>query len=455
MLSRGLADVEVVLISLILREENRGEALKKVIVLQRLYDNAFMLEILRSLEQALVGGNIFLYDDFFDIGDENRSRVRECLKILENESYNYGEVLKLVHSFHAKLEIQKILSGTFEGVNVFQENSLESVEGLLKKALSKISCVKNLYSKDFDFVSVETLIDKYAEREIEVLQNIKIGDRLLDKHVGCFYAGEITILYGLSGVGKSIYSLYLANCLACAGNVVLYCNLEMSPEKMQLRLLSQAVFGKKEDLPEGKDIYEITKVLKDADRVPKHLENIHLLSSFQGFSLSDLESKLLAFRENRTGIPVVVFIDLLSMLRGWGTQAFEIENSVNILHEIVKKTNVHMICVLQANRKGESKSKTEIRDFSKKLYLDDVKNSHAPVERSRLVLSITRLSEGINASVVRELEKDRVRDVKNYKYIFKVTANKFSHGEVFSCRYLVNLNSSTLVPIFEDEGKVL
>jgi replicative DNA helicase len=83
----------------------------------------------------------------------------------------------------------------------------------------------------------ECLVDFLAELQ-RPPAHVPSGFALLDKHIGGFKPGDVDVIAGRSGAGKSDFALAIALRLASAGHKVLYESLEMSGADVAQRLVS-------------------------------------------------------------------------------------------------------------------------------------------------------------------------------------------------------------------------
>ena len=144
---------------------------------------------------------------------------------------------------------------------------------------------------------------------------------------------------------------------------------------------------------------------------------------------------------------LVVTIDLVGMLSDFGTEAFQIEKSMNRLHEIARRQNIHFILITQANREmHKSKIKTLDDLDLLKPNLKLIKNSGAFAERSRAILGLFRrkhyMQQYFPEDPRLELEED----------IVEVMLLKQNAGPISLLKYLFFPEITYFVP-FLDKNK--
>jgi replicative DNA helicase len=230
----------------------------------------------------------------------------------------------------------------------------------------------------------------------------------------------ITTIFGSSGVGKSTYALYLVNCQINKKIPSIYFTLEMSWMNTIDRLIASrrripiSEFHPKADeenqIPEH--IYQVISEEKEKLRKNKRF----WLVEKPGLSLSQIEDVIIDVKKDM-GVPYLICtIDLITMIKDFNKsshKANDYEDSMNYLHEIVKRHNIHIVGVVQSRRLPERSNVRDVEDVKRKFKprIEEIKNSSAFEERSRIVLSTFRERYFVEKYLPEAPELDVLEDI--------------------------------------------
>ena len=374
---------------------------EKVICLK---ENYFLSLEGRDLYEVLLG----LYRENISFTDENiistGNRINagitpELLSAIRGTPYDaegWDHYRFLVQEAYAKDRIQtKILK---EGLASATVKGRLDVEKLQEIVYEIQECINLAKGKDSSVKSISEMFDSYQN----VLAQRVSGSAFFD--TGCpllnfvlptgFAPGEITTIFGSTGIGKSTYSLYLINRLINKMIPCFYVSLEMSEtatmdrwmaSRMRVPLLQ--LFSKKGCIDES--IYEKVKIEREKlerSRKFAFIDETRVSAAYLEKMISQVKLK---FQVNY----LVVFVDLATMMEDFaeGTP-IAYEQAMNNLHQITKRTGIHLIIIVQAVNKVLENHRPaaveSLRIF--RPLLASIKNSGAIAERSRQVLSVYR-----------------------------------------------------------------
>ena len=275
------------------------------------------------------------------------------------------------------------------------------------------------------------------------------GDILLDKHLTRKTAGgQIILIAGATGSGKSAYVLDLANGLINIDEPGLMFTLEMDTESTMDRLLAKRTGIPVED---WYDKDKIVNLIPKLEKERKILESCKFhITDDPSLSLADIHAHTQEFRM-RYNIPlttrIIVFIDLITQLKDFassGNKGYSMANNyelaVNALNVYAKMDNVCVIAVAQFNRNADSFTIESVADVMKcRPSLNDVKNSAALAERSRVVLSAFRpkyyLERYLPDNEATELAEDilELTILKQSQGVVGTRMNYLFHGPTLTC----------------------
>lgn len=334
------------------------------------------------------------------IGNKKDSTItKENLEKLRNQEYDIASFdfyLKNLRKNWAKEQIEdRLLKNTLLEVSKKGDLNVEVVRELVADIDRKLEVIEG---KDSLLRSLNEVAENYRGVLIKRKRGeykFSTGDSHLDSHLAQgFPPGEITTLFGATGVGKSMFALNLVNKQINKRIPSVYYTLEMSEIASMDRLISirqkipASFFRLNEDgeLPD-----EAFKLLEQESRYLKKYEDSFFLVENPSISLSDFEVTIKEAQKRMNTRYLIATVDLFTMLSDVGQKADEIEQAMNKLHSIVKRTGIHALIVVQANRSADGARVATIEQINNlRPSLNHIKNANAMAERSRLVLGAFR-----------------------------------------------------------------
>jgi replicative DNA helicase len=259
-------------------------------------------------------------------------------------------------------------------------------------------CINLVKGKASSVKSIGEMFDSYQNvlaQRIDGTAFYDTGCSLLNATLPTGFApGEITTIFGSTGIGKSTYSLYLINRLINKLIPCFYVSLEMSETvtmdrwmASRMRIPLRELFSKKGQIDES--IYE--RVSLEREKL-EHGRKFAFIDETRVSSAS-LEKMINQVKLKLQTNYMVVFVDLATMMEDFsdGTP-IAYEQAMNNLHQLTKRTGVHLVIIVQAiNKTLENHRPSTIGGLqSFRPMLSSIKNSGAIAERSRQVLSVFR-----------------------------------------------------------------
>ena len=367
--------------------------------------------------------------DISDFPHKEAQAIYQAINILreKKETITEGSLLREanilcdkvdIYSIKTLFEYQVDLSNFYEAYKVLQEGSIKyKVQNILKILQEKVSSPDFLNPEEASALlyeaqdtiqkgsrkvlakTLEQCLDEYEEELLARKEKKKyiFGDIFLDKMlVKGASPGQIILIAGSTGAGKSTYALNLINGMINLGIPCIYFSLEMDTISTLDRLLAMRTEIPVENwYASGNDI---NPLLKKVQEEKKNLENKPFrLVDDPEISISTIRNIIKEFKITYKVDYVCVYIDLITqikdfiMLKKGGTLANTIEISVNQMNAIAKKENCCIVAIAQMNREADNIRITEIEDIDLlRPTINHVKNSHALGERARVVLSVFR-----------------------------------------------------------------
>ena len=248
-----------------------------------------------------------------------------------------------------KYLLRELIKNTYEIQNSAYEN-LEEFDTIIKKVKQNTDELTALTP------SSELSLDKIVENTLESIETsgnyVKFGYDKLDNLAGGMTKGEITVIAGRPGHGKTTFSVNLVRNFLKQGLRVLMMNREMTNVEMMKKLLV---------LESGKLSYGSVR-RNDLDEASyDELLNVHkrVISSYNGLltmvdTARDLNSSTAAIAKHKPDVVVDDYIQLIKM-EGYDQRRFELETVMNEYKWLAKTYQIVPVLISQLNRDIEKR----------------------------------------------------------------------------------------------------
>lgn len=219
------------------------------------------------------------------------------------------------------------------------------------------------------------------------------GDTFLDNFL---YKGAapkaITTLAATTGAGKSLFTLNLVNNLINLNSPCIYISLEMGDVDTFDRLISLRAGIPSDELYKPENVEAIREAVEEQRRALDNNTNFYFCQD-PDIDITKLRTIVRDYKHRTKNDYCLVFIDLLTMMKEFsnmkGNTAQSIEVAMNELSSLAKTENVHIFGVVQFNRQTDNIKIHSIEEVSElRPSLNNIKNSGAIAERSRVVLGL-------------------------------------------------------------------
>ncbi len=241
--------------------------------------------------------------------------------------------------------------------------------------------------KDSSFVSAEEAVNLMLDYiNTKDLPSVKTGFTELDRRTGGLRGGELILLAGRPGMGKTACAQSMALKMALNEHRVVFLECEMSPADLMMRwasALSQVPLGmiRNKDIVTDSRELEMDKVIHAASRISGLPLNIVDAS---GWTVSRIRGKLL--QEQRKAPISAVFIDYLQLLlpeKTGGNTNDAVADQSKRLKMLARELDVPIILLSQLNRSVESRE-------DKRPRMSDLRDSGAIEQDADAVLLLYR-----------------------------------------------------------------
>lgn len=385
---------------------------------------------------------------------KNEQALEYCsnlFKVIDNFSYDDREYkfdLQKIKKRYAERQVLELKS------SLLKDNSSLDVDGFIKDAQRKIQNVKSLNkTKAYERRTLKENIDFFREEFNEKLKNpdfdrgVMTGYSVLDSCTGGLRPGELLLIGGESGAGKSMLLMNMAiqmwlqeNTINTTsdfkpGNDVLYFSLEMPYKPCFNRVLSRLsnVPSKALKQPVSKDgsknlakddRVKIQKALQFIKNYPNEFEIIDIP---RGATAEQIET-LYEDAKNRFN-PKIVVVDYLGIMDDDSKDDDWLKLGIiaGKLHELSRVHNLIMLSAVQLNR-----NKAGSKDSEDRVGMHRIGRSALIMTHANIGIQIhTRPNEKANPDMEYFIIKNR-------------------DGEQNKGRLLKNLSCGTLTDIKQD-----
>lgn len=331
---------------------------------------------------AKVGGAPALYAMI----EEGRERLMEAPVII------YARIVK---ESSAKSKIKKMLEESLPTLKDDSGVSAVDATGVLMTELNK-----QLFDLSDDSTVVEVnksseqYLDLLAERARIAAENAENAEGLqgiptmwpsLNKYTSGLAGGQLWIVGGRPGVGKSVAAVDFAVAAAKANKSVMFFSLEMSERELQDRIVASISGVSLNDLKQGRITEEnkpkLTQALKELSQMKI------LIDTDVNVTVDAIQSRAMRRAESPEGLDLII-CDYLQLLtpptgRKTGSRQEDVSNISRSAKIMAKNLNVPVIMAVQLKRPGKD-------DESSLPKLEDIRESGSIEQDADVVLLLHR-----------------------------------------------------------------
>jgi len=222
------------------------------------------------------------------------------------------------------------------------------------------------------FADPDERIQKYIDREIhpEKYRGVSYGIEEIDELTGGMFTGQLYLVIGRTGAGKSRMLFNIGCNAAKAGKKVMYCTIEMDAEILQNMWESrEAKIPLTEIMRAQLTGYNRRKYMAFLQHQKKVQHPLYLRDIPQGCTTGIIESEVLAFEKQYGQVPDLVLIDYANLIRPvskYRDRAEMYDHVFRELHEGARAHNTIYYTAAQMNRESlkATKAGTEHIAFS-------------------------------------------------------------------------------------------
>ena len=305
---------------------------------------------------------------------------------------NMSAYIKLIRdSALARRMIQALNDGLNAG---FHPNGKAPMQ-LLDETTARLSEVGEVFTREYGSAKeindlsknyVRKITDIVRNKNFAALQGFSSGFRWLDQMTTGLHGGDLIILAGRPGAGKTAFGLNLVQHISALPSTGVICfSLEMSAEQLTMRMLAHGGVDMNK-LRTGRDLDadDLTKLADNGSRLEErsiYIDDSGLLNILEART----RARRLKQEMKRHGIKLgLIFIDYLQLMEAATdgrneSRALEVATISRGLKSLAKELNVPVLAAAQLNRGVEMRPDQEPR-------LSDLRESGAIEQDADLIL---------------------------------------------------------------------
>ena len=386
-----------------------------------------------------------------------------------NEKVTYETVNQIVTFEKTTLTIDDLIKSARENAVLYQtkDKLAQLMTQILERKIDAPTLASELHrlqqmTSDLEsgrvkFRTISDWLDLYrTDLEIRRIGNYqKFNDAFLDTNLTRkAEPGQIILIAGSTGNGKSAFSLNLINSMINCGMPVIYFSLEMDMISTMDRFMAiRTEISLNDWYSQGSAVDALQIKVNEQEQELK--DRIFLFVDNPSISLADIESTIQKFKSRNNITRCIVFIDLVTQVKEFvqvdksKNMATAIELACNRLNEIAKSENVCIVALAQVGRDADKVKLVTLADLEKlRPSLNDIKNSNALAERSRVVLSVFRPKYYSDRYLSHIEEAEFMEDFIEVQ-ILKQSQGNISHPH----QYLFDAPRMKIMPIIEVDSE--
>jgi replicative DNA helicase len=314
--------------------------------------NGFNKHIVRAMKDMYIRNEPISVNSLFKIFPQQAFELSQIYTAISSDKNIENDLLILELDYKKKKLI--------EGVMTLDESKpIAKIQNELSELLerSRISILDRSYTISQVTGQVIDDLSKAIERG-DKLQGISTGWRLLDKYMGGYHKGNLIIIGGRPGLGKTALGLSLAvDC--CKWANVLFYTMEMSKEEIAQRYISY--FSGIENYKVRNASLEGGSIESISEKLYQTNQDFHIIDSTNRH-IDHITSQIRLHRV-KFGLDIVV-IDYLQLIDGNAKSRYEIVSDASKrLKQLAKELGITVIALAQLKREEKADVKPSLSDL--------------------------------------------------------------------------------------------
>jgi replicative DNA helicase len=252
------------------------------------------------------------------------------------------------------------------------------------------------------------IVESMYERKA-VITGIPSGFKDLDELTSGFQPGDLIIIGGRPGMGKTAFSLNIAQHVGVElGEPVAFFSLEMSKEQIAMRLLSSLAMVNASALRKGfiskRDWEKLTESAVKLSEAPIYIDDSSQMSVLE----IRAKARRLKMEKGRLNLIIIDYLQLMRNRIAYDTREQEISEISRSLKAMAKELKVPVIALSQLNRSvekttdrrptlanlRESGAIEQDADLIIFLYRDEIYNKKNPANKGKAEIIVAKQRNG-------------------------------------------------------------
>ncbi len=268
------------------------------------------------------------------------------------------------------------------------------IDVILDESEQRIFKIKDLNTSNKQFADLKILLERVIERTIQMAERedknavtgIATHFHQLDQMTSGLQRGELIIVAGRPGMGKTSFALNIAENVALKNKLpVAVFSMEMTGEQLVQRLLSSVAMVDQGSIKRGDlshdDMDKLFLAMNELRNAPIHI------AETPGINVIDLRARVRRLKDTLGDLGLIV-IDYVQIMSGLGNgrntnRAQEIADISRSLKSLALELNVPILLLSQLNREVESRQ-------DKRPNIADLRESGALEQDADIILLLYR-----------------------------------------------------------------
>lgn len=307
---------------------------------------------------------------------------------------NVDKYIKILKNLSVKRKIFNTAKKVCEEISEVDPNKdeIEVKNEVVQKFLNIKTNKKNSNAemKDVMIETLKDIDDKYQKRDD---YSLRTGYLDLDKIIEGLHEQELTLLGARPGVGKTAFSLQMAEHIAKKGIYVYFVSLEMSRKQLGNRIIAREAEIDSHVLRMG---WLTEENFAKINEVAGNVADIKMCIDSESTTIQDIEDKANELKQEKNlGLMVIDYLQLLKSRNKFTNREQEVADISRRLKLLSKELDIPVVALCQLNRETEKRRRPLLADLRESgsleqdadnvifLYVDDeekVKNRVIDVE---------------------------------------------------------------------------
>lgn len=303
---------------------------------------------------------------------------------------------------------------------VIQEElkEIEDIDIYIEKIISKLQKIEFQTEKEETFTNLVVRTAELIEKNINKKQNYDLytGFFDLDALTDGLHEGELTIIGARPAVGKTTFSLQIAERIAERRKNVLYISLEMSEEQIIQKLIAKKARVNSRKIRNGSlENQEIDKIGLACAKISDL--SMHILTKINTIQQIEIVARRMKNKE-KLDLLVIDYLQLVKSMGNFKSREQEVADISRTLKLMSLELEIPIIALCQLNRNASKNEPT----------LADIRESGSIEQDADNVIFLYQENEENNIITV-DLQKQRAGNTGKLKLKFNKLISEFINLE--------------------------